>query len=92
MTATNERNEITHEGHTALNERKARIKNLQAVEKNTSNGNFEGLRSFAQDTTLHGAKFLFCEGFIRRLVWLGMIVVCFGFCTYQVYFVCLKEY
>lgn len=37
--------EITHEGHTALNERKARIKNLQAVEKNTSNGNFEGLRS-----------------------------------------------
>ena len=91
MTATNERNEITRERHTALNERKARIKNLQAVEKNTSNGNFEGLRSFAQDTTLHGAKFLFCEGFIRRLVWLGMIVVCFGFCIYQVY-VCLKEY
>ena len=91
MTATNERNEITRERHTALNERKARIKNLQAVEKNTINGNFEGLRSFAQDTTLHGATFLFCEGFIRRLVWLGMIVVCFGFCIYQVY-VCLKEY
>lgn len=88
MPTTNQRNEIAHGGEAALHESETQTKNLQP---NTNSGNFEGLRSFAQDTTLHGARFLFSEGFFRRLVWLGMILACFGFCIHQAY-ICLKEY
>ena len=88
MSTTNQRNEIAHGGEAALHESETQTKNLQP---NTNNGNFEGLRSFAQDTTLHGARFLFSESFFRRLVWLGMILACFGFCIHQAY-ICLKEY
>ena len=88
MPTTNQRNEIAHGGEAALHESETQTKNLQP---NTNNGNFEGLRSFAQVTTLHGARFLFSEGFFGRLVWLGMILACFGFCIHQAY-ICLKEY
>ena len=82
MPTTNQRNEIAHGGEAALHESETQTKNLQP---NTNNGNFEGLRSFAQVTTLHGARFLFSEGFFGGLVWLGMILACFGFCIHQAY-------
>ncbi|XP_022796996.1 amiloride-sensitive sodium channel subunit gamma-like isoform X2 [Stylophora pistillata] len=85
MFVTNQRNEIRTGIETNQHESEIRIKNLQTDGPDTSDGNFEGLRSFAHVTTLHGARFLFSESFFRRLVWLGMIIACFGFCIYQTY-------
>lgn len=45
----------------------------------------ETFRSLAEDTTLHGARFLFADNVFRRIVWTLAVMSCFGFCTYQVY-------
>ena len=45
----------------------------------------EGFQSFAQDTTLHGARFLFVSHVSRRVVWNIAMVSCFSFCAYQVF-------
>ncbi|KAL9982892.1 hypothetical protein ACROYT_G005003 [Oculina patagonica] len=45
----------------------------------------ETLRSFAEDTSLHGARFLFAGNVFRRLVWTLAVISCLGFCIYQVY-------
>lgn len=45
----------------------------------------ESLRSFAEDTSLHGARFLFSGNFFRRLFWTLALVSCFSYCIYQVY-------
>ena len=45
----------------------------------------EGFQSFAQDTTLHGARFLFVSNVSRRVVWNIAMVSCFSFCAYQVF-------
>lgn len=45
----------------------------------------EGFRSFAQDTTLHGARFLFVSNVSRRVVWNIAMVSCFAFFAYQVF-------
>lgn len=44
----------------------------------------EGFQSFTQDTTLHGARFLFVSNVSRRVVWNIAMVSCFSFCAYQV--------
>ena len=51
----------------------------------------EELKSFAQDTTLHGARFLFAENFFRRLLWAVAIVASFVYCGYQIY-TCVTEF
>ena len=48
-------------------------------------GETEGIRSFAQDTTLHGARFLFVSNVFRRVVWGLALISCLAYCSYQVY-------
>lgn len=60
-------------------------KDVKTKESNTDHGQMEELKSFAQDTTLHGARFLFAENVLRRLVWTLAILSCFGYCGFQVY-------
>ena len=52
-----------------------------------SNENFEteGIKSFTQDTTLHGARFLFVNNIWRRVFWSLALISCFTYCGYQVY-------
>ena len=49
------------------------------------NGETEGIRSFAQDTTLHGARFLFVSNVFRRVVWGLALISCLAYCSYQVF-------
>ena len=58
---------------------------------NGNHGKMEELKSFAQDTTLHGARFLFADNIIRRLLWTAAFIACFGHCCYQV-FTCVSEF
>ena len=51
----------------------------------------EELRSFAEDTTLHGARFLFTDNIFRRLLWTVAVIACFGYCCHQV-FTCVSEF
>ena len=63
-------------------------------DRKKSNGTHEKmkeLRSFAQDTTLHGARFLFADNILRRLLWTGVVIACFGHCCHQV-FICVSEF
>ena len=64
------------------------------TEDKKSNGTHEKmkeLRSFAQDTTLHGARFLFADNIFRRLLWIGAVIACLGHCCHQV-FTCVSEF
>jgi len=45
----------------------------------------ESLSSFMEDTTLHGARFLFTGNVFRRLFWTLALMLSFGYCVYQVY-------
>ena len=54
--------------------------NKKADEK--SNGELE---SFANDTTLHGARFLCDKNIFRRVLWTLVLIGSFSFCIYQVY-------
>ena len=45
----------------------------------------ESLRSFMDDTTLHGARFLFVGNIFRRFLWTLALISCFGYCVWQVY-------
>ena len=45
----------------------------------------ESLSSFAEATTLHGARFLPSENVFRRLIWTLVLTGSFGYCIYQVY-------
>lgn len=44
----------------------------------------ETLRSFAEGTTLHGARFLFVGSVFRKLIWTLALASCFTYCIYQV--------
>lgn len=44
----------------------------------------KNLRSFIQDTTLHGVRFLCYGNFFRRLIWTVALGSCLGFCVYQI--------
>ena len=46
-----------------------------------SNG---GLESFANDTTLHGARYLCDKNVFRRVLWTLVLIGSFSFCIYQV--------
>ena len=59
-------------------------KNKKDDELNNNHGK-EELKSFAQDTTLHGARFLFSDNVFRRLLWTFTVIACFTYCIYQVY-------
>ena len=48
-------------------------------------------KTFAEDTTLHGARFLFADNFLRRLLWAVAITACLSYCGYQVC-VCVIEF
>ena len=54
--------------------------NKKADEK--SNG---GLESFANDTTLHGARFLCYKNIFRRVLWTLVLIGSFSYCIFQVY-------
>ncbi|KAJ7378840.1 Acid-sensing ion channel 2 [Desmophyllum pertusum] len=58
---------------------------------NVDHREMEGLRSFAQDTTLHGARFLFADNVCRRLLWTLATISCLTYCGYQV-FTCLMQF
>lgn len=45
----------------------------------------ETLRRFLMDTTLHGARFVFAEGLLRRCLWNLALVASFSICCYQAY-------
>lgn len=45
----------------------------------------ETLSSFAEGTSLHGARFLPTGNIFRRLLWTLALASCFGFCIYQLY-------
>ena len=60
-------------------------------DSNTEQRDVEGWRSFAEDTTLHGARFLFADSFVRRLVWMVAVLACFVYCSYLAY-TCVSEY
>lgn len=45
----------------------------------------ESLCSFAEATTLHGARFLSSENVFRRIIWTLALTASFGLCVYQVY-------
>ncbi|XP_022795979.1 acid-sensing ion channel 1-like [Stylophora pistillata] len=45
----------------------------------------EGWKTFAQDTTLHGARFFSTDNVFRRLVWIVAVSGCTVFCIHQVY-------
>ena len=66
-------------------------KDIGDIKSNDNDGNMEQLRSFAQDTTLHGARFLCADNIFRRLLWSVAVTVCFGHCCYQV-FTCVSEF
>ena len=53
--------------------------NKKADEK--SNG---GLEPFANDTTLHGARYLCDKNVFRRVLWTLVLIGSFSFCIYQV--------
>ena len=55
------------------------------------NREVEEFTSFAQDTSLHGARFLFAGNGFRRLLWAVAIVACLCYCGYQV-FTCVVEF
>lgn len=69
----------------------SRSKDDKDVESNVHHGEMEELKSFAQDTTLHGARFLFADSVFRRIIWSLAIVACLGYCGYQVY-TCVAEF
>ena len=45
----------------------------------------ESLSSFAEATTLHGARFLSSENVFRKIIWTLALTASFGLCIYQVY-------
>lgn len=56
--------------------------------RETNNGKMEKvetLKCFLMDTTLHGARFVFAEGLLRRCLWILALVAAFAFCYYQAY-------
>jgi len=61
-----------HEGQTDLQSRK----NIHKTP--------ETFRSFAEGTSLHGARFLFVGSVFRKLLWTVAVVACLAFCIYQV--------
>ncbi|KAL9982335.1 hypothetical protein ACROYT_G004365 [Oculina patagonica] len=62
-----------------------RTSGIKDKESDSDNLAMEGIRSFAQDTTLNGARFLFADSFFRRVFWTLAMVACLGYCSYQVY-------
>ncbi len=71
-------------GMNDLNVHDPRTKGIKDKESDSDHLTMEGIRSFAQETTLHGARFLFADSFFRRLIWTLAMVACLGYCSYQV--------
>ncbi|KAL9982339.1 hypothetical protein ACROYT_G004369 [Oculina patagonica] len=68
-----------------------RSKDIKDEDSNADNGEMEKFKSFTQDTTLHGARFLFADNCFRRLLWTVAVVACLGYCGYQVC-TCVNEF
>ena len=73
-------------GHDAL-----KSKNIRGSKLSAENREVEEFKSFAQDTSLHGARFLFAGNGFRSLLWAVAIVACLCYCGYQV-FTCVVEF
>lgn len=62
---------------------------LNTNDKNTdddkSNFGEEAFQSFVQNTTLHGARYLYAENIFRRLFWVLVLIASFSFCIFQVF-------
>ena len=78
-------------GINGIHGRDSSSKDIEDKVSSDNHGKMEGLRSFAQDTTLHGARFLFAENIFRRFLWTVAVIACFGHCCYQV-FTCVSEF
>ena len=61
-----------------------RLSNINRKD-NESNDNHgkEEMKSFAQDTTLHGARFLFAENIFRRYIWTLTLIASLSYCIFQ---------
>ena len=59
--------------------------NNDKKESNADRGAVDELRFFAQETTLHGARYLFNDNYFRRLLWALSMVACLGYSSFQVY-------
>ena len=68
-----------------------RSQNISDRKSNSNQRQMEELKSFAEDTTLHGARFLFAKNVFRRLFWAMAVVACLSYCGYQVC-ICVIEF
>ena len=62
-----------------------RRSNVDIRDSETEHRDVEGWKSFAEDATLHGARFFFADNFFRRLLWIAAVLGYAIFCNYQVY-------
>ena len=58
-----------------------RRSNVDIRDSETEHRDVEGWKSFAEDTTLHGARFFFADNFFRRLLWIAAVLGCTIFCN-----------
>ena len=68
-------------GNETLN---ANDKNTDDDKSKSSNCGEEAFQSFVQNTTLHGARYLYAENIFRRLFWVLVLIASFSFCIFQV--------
>lgn len=70
--------------HIEENSREVNV--VKPEEESDESRQTETVLSFmADNTTLHGARFLLGRNAVRRWLWTLAIFLCFGFCVYQVY-------
>lgn len=53
--------------------------------KDDSQPKSETFRSFVEDTSMHGARFLFSKNFFRRGFWTVLLILSSGYCFFQIY-------
>ena len=68
----------------AFNLQRNKVQNLNESSEDRQSAP-ESLSSFAEATTLHGARFLSSENAFRRVIWTLALIASFGLCVYQVY-------
>ena len=57
----------------------------ESIANNENDGKPETLKCFLGDATMHGARFLFAESFLRRFLWSLALLVCLSTCHYLAY-------
>ena len=59
--------------------------NMDRNAKDDSQRKPETFRSFVEDTSMHGARFLFGNNIFRRGFWTVLLVLSSGYCIFQIY-------